>query len=105
MCPGITGGLQDSRREHGDGLGRTGVALWLRWKEKALRVFCLDESFDKAGVLCWHLLQLTMLVRLGVRKGVNSFVKHSHSLAEAQGAFPATSNYNTNYKRLSSSPE
>lgn len=65
MCPGITGGLQDSSREHGDGLGRTGVALWLRWKEKALRVFCLDESFDKAGVLCWHLLQLTMLVRYG----------------------------------------
>lgn len=74
-------------------------------RKKAFCVCCLDESFDKAGFLCWHLLQLTWLVRLGVQNGVNSFVKHSHSLAEAQGAFPATSNYSTNYKRLSSSPE
>lgn len=91
--------------DHGDGLTSTGVALCLHWKEKALCVFCLDENFDKAGVLCWHLLQLTWLVRLGVQNGVNSFVKRSHSLAESQGAFPATSNYSINYKRLSSSPE
>lgn len=86
VCSGITNGLQDVRGEHGDGLG---ITLWLHWKEKVLRVFCLNESSDKAGVLCWHLLQLTRLVRLGVKNGVNSFVKHSHSLAGAQGAFPA----------------